>query len=54
MLLNLQCGINEANNIYGANRCVSSSECDGARNCSKYGYCEGNSGCSTNVSVRKP
>ena len=39
------CGIDEALNILGANRCSTSSECDGARFCSAFGFCAGESGC---------
>ena len=47
--LNL-CGINEATNPLGPNRCTSSSQCDGARTCSQWGWCEGVSGCGSNDS----
>ena len=36
--------VNEALNSLGANRCNSSSQCDGHRTCSAFNYCMGNSG----------
>ena len=39
------CGINEAHNLLGANRCQSSNQCAGNRTCSAAKWCEGVSGC---------
>merc|ERR1712038_2222228 len=39
------CQIDEAINMFGANRCVDHSECSGARTCSPNGRCQGTSGC---------
>ena len=39
------CGINEAHNLLGANRCQSSNQCAGNRTCSDANWCEGVSGC---------
>ena len=39
-LMNLDiCGVNEANNPLGPNRCSNNSQCEGARTCSMYGWC---------------
>ena len=44
-LVKAGCGINEALNALGPNRCNNSSQCDGSRTCSPFGWCGGNADC---------
>ena len=44
-VLHQTCGLNEANNKIGENRCLIDSDCNGKRTCSSTGWCQGQSGC---------
>ena len=39
------CGLDEALNPMGPNRCTSNAWCEGARTCSPWGWCEGTTYC---------